>query len=109
MISSERASSLGITDKQMGRLCKRYKVEGAKDIVHRNRGCKASNAIAEKLKETVVKLFTDKYSDCNLTYFREKLKECESIIINPLTVGHILRTVESRSKNDRKSRRAKKT
>lgn len=103
----EGARALGISDRQMRRLRKRYRLEGENGIIHRNRGRKPHHAISDEVREVVITLFGDKYAGFNFTHFAEKLREVEDVRLSESSVGRILRAAGVVSKA-RKRRRPKK-
>lgn len=71
----EAAKMLGITVRQVRRVLVRYKKEGLRGLVHKNRGRISNRAIATKEKKRAIKLITEKYVDFGPTFALEKLRE----------------------------------
>ncbi|EES74688.1 putative phage head-tail adaptor [Paenibacillus sp. oral taxon 786 str. D14] len=91
MTNREGAAALGLTERQMIRLKKKYCVEGgAQGIIHKNRGRKPVHALSDELKEQVVTLYQTKYHGSNSCHYAELLEEHEAIQISPSSVRRIL-------------------
>lgn len=91
MTNKEGAATLGITDRQMIRLKKKYQTAGgAQALVHGNRGRKPKHALPDGVREKAVKLYTEKYYDSNCCHFAELLEEHETLTISASSVRRIL-------------------
>lgn len=88
----EAAEHIGITLRQLSRLKKRYEHEGAGGLTHGNRGRIAKHALSEELTAEVVRLFEEKYYDCNHTHYTELLAEEEKISLSVSSVSRILKS-----------------
>jgi len=73
--------------RQAKRLKKKLITEGAKGLVHDNRGRPSLRALSRELVEKIRELSLHKYATFNDTHFTEKLREGERI-----TVGRLRRT-----------------
>ena len=82
---------LKICYRQAKRLLARYRREGPKGLAHRRRGQPARNALGPELRERVLKLHEDSYSQFNDTHFVEMLAEREGLRIGRETVRRWLR------------------
>jgi len=82
---------LGLSARQMRRICKAVKRSGSRGVIHRGRGKRAHNRVAEKLRQQVVKLRRGKYAGFNDQHFTEKLAEAEGVAISRATVRRALR------------------
>ncbi len=100
------------TDKQMGvsyRQAKRLKrtliSEGAKGLIHGNRGSPSPRALSRELVEKILDLSLSKYANFNDTHFTEKLGEEEGITISRDTVRRLRRTNGIKPKRRRRAKR----
>ncbi|MBW2342372.1 MAG: helix-turn-helix domain-containing protein, partial [Deltaproteobacteria bacterium] len=100
------------TDKQMGvsyRQAKRLKrtliSEGAKGLIHGNRGRPSPRALSPELAETILDLSLSKYTNFNDTHFTEKLREEEGITVSRDTVRRLRRTNGIKPKRRRRAKR----
>jgi len=82
---------LKVCYRQAKRLSARYRREGAAGLAHRRRGQPARNALGPELRERVLKLHEDSYSQFNDTHFVEMLAEREGLRIGRETVRRWLR------------------
>ena len=71
----EASERLGICVRQVKRLVRRYREEGARGLRSRRRGRRASNAIAPELRREIVGVVRERYEDFAPTLAREKLTE----------------------------------
>ena len=82
----EAAESVGISLRQAQRIVRRIRLEGNKGITHRLRGTHSNRAISGKIKDKVLRLFKDKYSDFGPTLASEKLFERDKVKVNDETL-----------------------
>jgi len=90
MTNAEGAALLGLSNRQVIRLKRKYEAAGAEGIAHQNRGRKPLHALKDSLKENVVELYNDKYHGSNNCHFAELLEEHEGIRISAPSVRRIL-------------------
>nr|WP_315910945.1 ISNCY family transposase [Xylanibacillus composti] len=91
MTNREGATALGLTERQVIRLKKKYQTEGgAQSLVHGNRGRKPKHALTEEVKEKAAELYTVKYHGSNNCHFAELLEEHEMLKISYSSVRRIL-------------------
>lgn len=69
------AKVLGLSTRQVRRLKKRYKLQGAKGLIHKNRGKPSNHKIPDKEISRVVNLIKKKYWDFGPTLAWEKLAQ----------------------------------
>src|SRR3990172_13263378 len=83
----ERAASiLGISERQMYRVMKRYREAGEAGLCHALRGRASNKSFPPELCKTVMRLFREQYSDYGPTLFAEKLEEHHEIVLSRHTV-----------------------
>jgi transposase len=83
---AEAAEHLSISERQTYRILKRYRVEGAKGLLHRLRGHPSNRGYGKEVRERVVNLYWQDYRDYGPTLFSEKLVEHHRLQINHETV-----------------------
>jgi transposase len=88
---SESAQLLGLSQRQLKRLRKKFKAGGAQGLVHGNRGKTAWNKTRSEQIEQVVELARGRYQGLNDTHLTEKLKEQEKLGVSRPLVRTILR------------------
>ena len=71
----EASEMLGITSRQINRLLIKFKEEGEKAFVHKNRGRISNKRIPENIKSEIVNLYITEYFDYNFTHFYEEIWE----------------------------------
>ena len=86
----EAAPLLGVSERQGWRLLVAYRREGARGLVHKNRGRVAANATPEAIRQRVVALTQERYQGINHTHLTELLAEREGLILSRPTVRRIL-------------------
>lgn len=108
----EAANALGISERQVRNLVKRYRDEGPEGIKHKNKINKPSHAFSDEFKKKIVDLkLSNDYIDTNFCHFRELLAEREKIIISYSALYSILKSNNIDSKKahrDRKIHRRRK-
>jgi transposase len=87
------------------RLKKRLISEGARGLVHGNRGRPSARALHPELAERIIELSQKTYTTFNDTHFTEKLNEAEGITVSRDTVRRLRRANGIKPK---RKRRAKK-
>lgn len=108
------AEILQISERQVYRLRKQLKQDGAKAIVHGNRGRPPSHTKPAEIRQKVVQLYQEKYKSYNFTHFAEALESEENIQVSDETVrrwlrseglgGTIRKTKKHRKRRQRKAR-----
>ena len=86
MTQGKAASILGLSERQVRRIAKKVQVEGIAGITHHSRGKPSTRKIPEQLKDRVIGLYQETYSDFGPTLFQEKLLERDGIKINKETL-----------------------
>jgi transposase len=101
----ETDTIMGVSYRQAKRLKKKLISEGAKGLIHGNRGRPSPKALSRELAEKILELSLSKYTNFNDTHFAEKLKEEEGITVGRDTVRRLRRANGIKPK---RRRRAKK-
>ena len=86
----EAGEKIGLGDRQIRRIIKRVKSEGAKGIAHKLRGRESRHKLKESLRKQVLKLYDEKYEGFGPTLATEKLNERDGIKISDETLRHWL-------------------
>lgn len=81
---------LGISVRQIQRLVKRYKRDGAKGLIHKNRGRVSNRLLPEEKREQIVDLIKNNYSDFGPTLACEKLLGRHGILSSKETVRKLM-------------------
>lgn len=83
-ITQKKASLiLDLSLRQVKRLCKRYRSDGIKGLLHRGRGKASNRAIPESLRKKVLNLIRKRYPDFKPQLIHEQLFERHSITVSP--------------------------
>ena len=91
MTIREAAEVLDLSDRQVIRLKKGVKENGAAALIHKNKGRKPAHAISDELKKTIIKLkSSENYKDANFKHFQELLERFEKIKISYSALYEIL-------------------
>ena len=77
---------LGKSKRTVERYIQRYKEEGIQFVIHKSTYRTQPNKISGELKNLVQSLIRDKYHNFNLTHLREKLEECEGVLVKKETL-----------------------
>src|ERR687896_1677109 len=86
----EAAPLLGVSERQGWRLLAAYRKEGAKGLVHKNRGRLPPNATPETIQQQVVILARERYQGINHTQLTELLAEREGVRLSRPSVRRLL-------------------
>ncbi|MBS0584801.1 MAG: ISNCY family transposase [Verrucomicrobia bacterium] len=90
-LSQEAAGALlGLSTRQVRRLLKRYKQDGAKGLISKKRGRPGNHAIPHALKEAIIELLKSSYSDFGPLLATEKLEELHQIKVSISSVRNIM-------------------
>lgn len=85
------AQALGLSGRQMRRICARVGVQGAPGVLHAGRGRTPANRLDEAVIDRILGLMQGKYLGFNDTHACEKLRELEGILVGRETLRRILR------------------
>ena len=88
---SEAADLLGLSERSVWRLKRRYAEEGPAGLVHRNRGRASPRRIDEAVRERVRSLARGRYDGANDSHLAELLAEHDGISLSRVSVQRILR------------------
>lgn len=87
----EHASKqLGISVRQVQRILRKYKKDGAKGLIHKNRGKEGNRLMSRKIREQIINLIKTNYPDFGPTLACEKLLERDGIKCSSETVRKIM-------------------
>jgi len=101
----EAVKYLKVTYRHARRLKGRFLQGGLAGLVHGNRGRTPPNAVPDWIKQRVVSLCEQRYSEFNDTHVTEMLHEHEAIILSRETVRVLLRTAGRPPKRSRRPAR----
>jgi transposase len=87
---SEAADILGVGIRQIKRLVKKYRFEGALGLISKKRGSPGNHCLSKGLKELALGLIVDQYGDFGPTLAQEKLKEVDNLEISVSTVRSLM-------------------
>ena len=71
----QAAEMIGISDRQLRRLRKRYEDQGYDGLLDHRRGVPSSNRVPKAQAKQVLDLYREQYFDLNVRHFHEKLSE----------------------------------
>jgi transposase len=86
----QAAVLLKVSERHAWRMLAAYRKEGVGGLAHGNRERTPVNAIAEELRQKVIKLASNKYKGFNHTHLTEKLTECEALQLSRSSVRSLL-------------------
>jgi transposase len=99
------AEKMSISYRQAKRLKRRLQDDGARGLVHGNRGRHPPNRLSDEIRSRIVALGQEKYALFNDCHFTEMLEELEKIRVSRETVRQLLRGAGRGPKRKRKARR----
>jgi len=100
----EAAELLSLSDRQIRRILKRIREEGAAGVVHRLRGKPSNRQMPEEIKSKVIALYREKYQGFGPTLASEKLLDADELSISDETLRKWL--IESGDWQKRRKRTA---
>ena len=90
LMRREAAMQLNLSKRQIKRLCKILKEKGSKGLISQKRGKPSSQRIPNHLRDNVLSLIYERYSDFGPTLAHEKLTEAHHIELSVSTVRNIM-------------------
>jgi hypothetical protein len=82
------AEQLRLSLRQVQRLCRTYRADGAAGLISRKRGQTSNHKLTSALRERAVDLLRSRYSDFGPTLACEKLTERHDVVISRETLRH---------------------
>ena len=82
----EAARALGVSERQVRRLCKRLAGDGAAGLAHRARGKPGNHRLGEEVREQALRIIFERYHDFGPTLATEKLLELHGLSVSAETV-----------------------
>ncbi len=109
----EAAEILGVTERQVRRIVKRFRKEGEKGLVHKLRGRESNRKMPEEKVENMADICGEKYKGFGPTLASEKLLELDKMRVSPeklrnIMIDHGLWVPRRKSRKHRKWRERKK-
>lgn len=90
MRQKEAGLLLGLSTRQVKRLLKNYRKQGASSLISKQRGRKSNNRLREELKKKALDLLKSKYKGFGPTLAHEKLVEKEKLKISAESIRKIM-------------------
>lgn len=90
MSQNEAGRMLGLSTRQIKRLLKRYRQQGAAGLVSKHRGRKANNRLSEGVKRKALNLLKTKYQGFGPTFAHEKLVELDKLKLSDESVRKLM-------------------
>lgn len=87
---SHTPSLLSLSLRQCRRLIAGVRAQGARFLIHRNRGVPSNHHLSKKEEKNIVKLISTHYHDFTPTFASEKLREQHGIIRDRKTIARIM-------------------
>ena len=84
------AERLGISRRQIERLTKRFRVEGAMGLTSRHRDRPSNHHLPDGLADQAIEIIRERYPDFGPTFANEKLRECHGIVLGTETLRHLM-------------------
>ena len=91
MTVGEAAETMQLSVRHTRRILAAYRKEGARAVIHGNRGRQPRHTIDEQQRAQVIRLARDTYADLNDSHLTEVLAEQEGIILSRSSVRRIRR------------------
>jgi len=98
----EASRVMGISYRHTKRVKRKFITEGARGLIHGNRGRASPKALNHELAQRIIELSQYKYTNFNDTHFTEKLTEIEGITVSRDTVRRLRRANGIKAKRRRR-------
>lgn len=82
----EGAVALGVSERQMGRLCRAYREQGPEGLVSKKRGRRSNRQYPDCVRELATRLVCEHYRDFGPTLAAEKLAENHRVFVSRETL-----------------------
>ena len=107
LVTLKKATDLlGLSYRHTRRIYKRYREQGDKGLIHKSRGRPSSHRIEEKTRDTIIKLYREKYWDFGPTLASEHLESSDNYALNHETLrGWLIKEGLWQKKRRRKKHR----
>jgi transposase len=83
---------LRVSERQVKRMWRRFKLQGADGLINQSRGKPSHNRLSEEVKQQVLDLILEKYRDFGPTLVTEKLTEVHGLQISDESVRKLMIT-----------------
>jgi len=93
MKQKKAAHILGVSVRQVRRLLKAYRREGAQGIIHQLRGIPSNNQADQKALDVAISIIKDRYADFSVTLAHEKLQKYHGFLYSRETLRGAMMTV----------------
>ena len=90
LTNGQAADLLGVSVRQLQRLCAAYREDGPAPLVHGNTGRTPWHALPAEVRERVVALAAGRYAGLNDQHLTEKLAEDEGLVLDPTTIRKLV-------------------
>lgn len=90
LTQSRAADLLALSLRQVKRLCRAYRREGAAALVSKRRGRPSNHQLRPEVVSTARALLRERYHDFGPTFAREKLSECHGLSLGVETVRQLM-------------------
>jgi len=107
LVTLKKATDLlGLSYRHTRRIYKRYREQGDKGLIHKSRGRPSSHRMEEKTRDTIIKLYREKYWDFGPTLASEHLESSDNYALNHETLrGWLIKEGLWQKKRRRKKHR----
>jgi len=82
MTWKEASEQVGLSERQIGRICARVRMEGNRGVIHRLRGRVSNRQLSPEVMEKAIGLVRRYYPDFGPTFANEKLRKKHGVIIS---------------------------
>lgn len=90
LTQAQGAKELDLSTRQVIRLCQNYDKDGPKGLISKRRGKASNNRLNDELKDQIVQLIKEKYSDFGPTLAHEQLVEAHQLEVSVETVRKLM-------------------
>jgi transposase len=88
---AKAAAALGLSERQMYRVLSRHRSQGDQGLLHQLRGRSSNRGYPPEVRQEVIRLHQETYSDYGPTLFAEMLQEYHTLLIDSETIRRWLK------------------
>lgn len=105
-ITTVQASKLlGVCERQVKRIKKKYLSEGIKSVIHKNKGIKTNRGYSNDVKEKILYLYKTEYNGWNFYHFNDTLEDYHNIKVSDTFIYNFLTSNGIESPNKYRKRK----
>lgn len=87
---TQTSKLLGVSERQIKRIKKKYLKEGVTSVIHKSKGIKTNRGYSDNLKEKILELYKVEYEGWNFYHFNDTLEDYHNIKVSDTFIYNFL-------------------